>query len=83
MYMHTQRGLPKNLGGHDETGSGRVDLHIAGDQPHITECCLEVTELLIGQRFDRGCVHGSEKKHTMVQISRSCPDYILQWSRVS
>lgn len=90
----TPQGLPKNLGGHDETGSRRVDLHITGDQPHITECCLEVTELLIGQRFDWGCVHGSEKKreksirwsrfHAVVLTTScsgpKCPDYFMQWS---
>ncbi|OQA40613.1 MAG: hypothetical protein BWY49_00790 [Candidatus Omnitrophica bacterium ADurb.Bin314] len=53
-----EKGVPVNLGRHDEQPGARVDRDVAGQDADIgrAEPLLEIAELLITQGFDRGRV---------------------------
>ena len=46
----------KHLRGHDETRRALVDDGVAGHQAHVAELVLELPELLVGERLERGRV---------------------------
>lgn len=49
---------PEDLRGHDETRRLRTDLDVACQESYVSEGVFKVSELLIGQSFDRRGVDG-------------------------
>lgn len=52
----------QNFSRHDQTRSLGVDLNVARKQANISEGRLEISELLVRERFDGRCVNGSESQ---------------------
>lgn len=50
---------PEDFCGHDEAGGFWMQLNIPSQQPNVPEGVLEIPELLVGKRFDRGSVNGA------------------------
>ena len=66
---------PEDLCGHNEARSILVDLYVPCYQAHLTKCLLEVTEFLIGQCLDRGCVDAPVGEHKLFNIYNQCGAY--------
>lgn len=71
-FIDVQR-LPEDLCGHDEAGGLGTDLDVARQESDVPKGVLKVSELLIGQGFDRRGVDGpvTTLKADMVKILTS------------
>ncbi len=60
MHFGLTYSTPEYLSGHDETGGSSVDLNIPSQQANTftTKCQAKVTELLIGESFNRRGIDG-------------------------
>ena len=61
--IHVARSnAPENPGREHDAEAFRINAHVSGDQPNVIERALEVSELLVGQSFDRRRVHRSVRR---------------------